>query len=132
VVTWLLDTNICIAWLNGKDAALKKRILSTPVVELAVCSMVKAELHYGARHSQRVAQNLERLAHFLAPFESLAFDDEAAEHYGVIRNQLAKSGQVIGANDLCIAAIAMANDVTLVTRNEREFRRVAGLKVVKW
>jgi tRNA(fMet)-specific endonuclease VapC len=79
-----------------------------------------------------VEQNLERLREFFSPFDSLPFDDDAAERYGVIRAQLRREGNPIGANDMLIAAIALTADVAVVTRNRQEFRRVAGLRVETW
>lgn len=99
---------------------------------MRLCSVVKAELLFGARNSSRVAENLERLDRFFAPLESLVFDDLAAEHYGVLRAWLRREGSPIGANDMLIAAIALANDATLATRNLDEFRRVPGLRVQRW
>jgi tRNA(fMet)-specific endonuclease VapC len=131
-VSVLLDTNVCIAFLAGKDAKLGKRLASTARQEVAVCSVVKAELLYGARASERVAANLERLERFFAPLGSFPFDDDAAATYGMIRAQLRREGRPIGGNDLMIAAIALARDATLVTRNDVEFRRVGGLRVEVW
>jgi tRNA(fMet)-specific endonuclease VapC len=99
----LLDTNICVAYLNGTDAAVKKRLLALSPDEVALCSVVKAELLYGARASGRVEQNLARLDAFFAPFASLSFDDDAADRYGVIRAQLRRDGTPVGANDMMIA-----------------------------
>ena len=100
--------------------------------EVYLCSVVKAELAYGARHSARVAENLELLKRFFGPFISRPFDDRCAEHYGLIRADLSKQGAPIGPNDLLIAATARALDLTLVTNNTREFSRVLGLRVVDW
>lgn len=129
---YLLDTNICIAFLNGTDDAVRDRLTTLPPVEIGLCSVVKAELLYGARKSQQVDRNLGRLATFFAALASLPFDDAAAGHYGMIRAQLEAVGTPIGANDLMIASIALAADARLVTRNTGEFRRVAGLQVVEW
>ena len=128
----LLDTNVCVAFLNGTDNALRDRLLAHAPEELCLCSVVKGELLYGARNSAKVADNLRKLERFFAPFESLPFDDEAAEWYGTIRAQLRRDGAPIGGNDLLIAAIARAKDATLVTRNQSEFRRVPGLRVEVW
>ncbi len=128
----LLDTNICIGLLAGKDRDLRARYLSHSPNDLFVCSVVKGELLFGARHSERVAQNLRRLEQFWAPLGSLAFDDLAASHYAEIRATLKRAGTPIGGNDLQIAAIARANDLMLVTRNQDEFRRVAGLSTEAW
>ena len=81
---------------------------------------------FGARNGQRVDWKLEGFGRLLKPFESLPFDDAAAEHYGLIRNILKKAGTPIGANDLLMASIALD---LVVTRNQREFTRVPGLRV---
>ena len=131
-MSWLLDTNICIALLAQKDAVLRKTYLGHAPSDLLLCSVVKAELIFGARNSDRVELNMKRLEHFWAPLESLSFDDLAASHYGEIRAILKRAGTPIGGNDLQIAAIARANNLTLVTRNQDEFRRVVGLRVEAW
>lgn len=128
----VLDTNVCIAFLNGTDPSVRDRLRMLPPDELALCSIVKAELLYGARRSAHVDENLDKLQRFFEPFASLPFDDEAAARYGLLRAQLSAAGTPIGGNDLLIAATALANDATLVTRNTREFRRVPGLRVESW
>lgn len=99
---------------------------------LHLCSVVKAELLYGARKSQHVASNLARLGSFFAELPSLPFDDQAAEHYGAVRAAVEIEGQPIGPNDLMVAAIAKSADAVVVTRNNSEFRRVVGLVVENW
>jgi len=129
---YLLDTNACIHVLNGTSAPLIARFSEESPATLRVCSVVKAELLYGARKSRWVAKTLGNLERFLAPLQSLAFDDECAHHYGVIRADLARAGTPIGGNDLMIAAIARQHDCTLVTNNVEEFSRVVGLRVEDW
>jgi len=127
---YLLDTNACIAVLNASSPELVARLRAeTPVL---LCSVVKAELLYGARKSRAVARNLTALERFFAPLRSLDFDDGAAEEYGRLRADLEQAGTPIGANDLMIAAIARAHDLTVVTRNVDEFARVVGLRVEDW
>jgi tRNA(fMet)-specific endonuclease VapC len=128
----LLDTSVCIGWLGGRDLGVKRQLSALERDEVAVCSVVKAELLYGARASARVAENLERLETLFALLPSLPFDDEAAAHYGAMRAQLRRAGTPIGGNDMLIASIALAADATLVTRNEKEFRLVPGLRVEVW
>jgi tRNA(fMet)-specific endonuclease VapC len=128
----LLDTNVCVAFLNGSDNAVRERLLAHSPAEVVLCSVVKAELLYGARKSTRVDENLASLTSFFATMESLPFDDGAAAQYGLIRAQLEAIGTPIGANDLFIAATALAAGATLVTRNQREFFRVSGLAVEAW
>jgi len=93
---------------------------------------VKAELHYGALRSKDPAKTSQKVQAFLSRFVSLPFDDAAAKAYGEIRAALAAVGQLIGPNDTLIAAIAISNDVTLVTHNTDEFRRVPSLKLEDW
>jgi tRNA(fMet)-specific endonuclease VapC len=129
---WLLDTNACIRYLNGRAPKLKQRIDSASPNDLLVCSVVKAELYCGAAKSYDPVRSLAKQKTFLSQFSSLVFDDFAAEAYGTIRGDLETKGQPIGPNDLLIAAIAFANRVTLVTGNTREFGRVPGLQIEDW
>ena len=129
---YLLDTNVCIPIINGADAALRKRIRGHSPESITICSVVKAELLYGLRKSSRKAENEQRLRVLFAELTSFPFDDQAAEHYGIVRTILEQSGQIIGGYDMMIAAIALANDLTVATRNAREFERVVSLKIEVW
>lgn len=129
---WLLDTNACIRYLNGRAPKLKVRIDAASAADLLVCSVFKAELYFGAAKSNDPHRTLARQKAFLAPFRSLGFDDSAAEAYGQIRAGLEKKGQPIGPNDLLIAAIALANGITVVTCNTSEFGRIGGLLIDDW
>lgn len=131
-MTWLLDTDVCIEYLRGTDAAIRDRLRALTPTDVTLCSIVKAELLFGAHHSQQVAANLRRLGDFCAPMASLTFDDEAAERYGQLRAQLRREGREIGAHDMMIAAIALVHDTTVATRNDAEFARVPGLRVERW
>jgi len=128
----LLDTNACIALLNDTSASLPEWLRRQPPSDVCVCSVVKAELLFGAHHSARVSENLQLLERFFASFRSFPFDDAAAAHYAAIREDLERRGLPIGGNDLMIAATAAANDATLVTANVGEFSRVVGLRVESW
>jgi len=129
---YLLDTNTCIRFLNGSSANVLKHFQQCSPDEIALCSVVKAELWFGARHSQQVERNLQRLHAFFTPLQSLSFDDRSAEEYGQIRADLSRQGTIIGPNDLFIAAIAKSHDATLVTHNHKEFMRVTGLRLADW
>ncbi len=93
---------------------------------------MKAELLYGVRHSQHVEANLQKVTLFFSPLESLPFDDSCAEIYARIRHDLSMQGCLIGPNDLLIASIALVHDAVLVTHNQKEFCRVAGLRLIDW
>ncbi len=131
-MTYLLDSNTCIRYLNGQSAGVLRRLQSLPPTEVAVCSVVKAELYYGAMKSDNPDQTLAKQRLFLDAFASLPFDDRAAELYGRIRADLSRKGTPIGPYDLMIAAIALAHDAILVTHNVREFGRVEGLRFEDW
>lgn len=129
---YLLDTNVCVVYLNGRSNALRDRLISNPIEDMAVCSVVKAELFYGAMRSNNPTKTLERQQEFLERFVSLPFGDESALLFGQIRARLASAGTPIGAYDLQIAAIALANNLILVTHNTKEFERVDGLQLEDW
>jgi tRNA(fMet)-specific endonuclease VapC len=129
---YLLDTNPCIEMLRHQHAPERDRLAQHDPAEIYLCSVVKAELVYGARKSAQVAKNLALVRAFCAPFVSLPFDDHCAEHYGMIRVDLETIGMKIGANDLFIAAIAKNHDLILVTHNTDEFSRVPGLQLEDW
>ncbi len=129
---FLLDTNVCIHLLNGRHLEIQNKFRSYAPSQILLCSVVKAELHFGARNSTKVEANLSLLNRVFAPLNSLSFNDRAAEEYGVIRADLSHQGKIIGPNDLLIASIAKAFDVVLVTHNTKEFSRITGLRLVDW
>ncbi len=129
---YLLDTNICIYLLNNRHSQIEQHLRDTAPTDIALCSIVKAELLFGARHSQKVEANLQLLNQFFAPLNSLIFDDRCAEEYAVIRADLNNQGKLIGPNDLLIAATARAHDAILVTHNTKEFSRITGLRLEDW
>ena len=100
--------------------------------DYCISSITLAELEVGVYNSARPEQNQLALMTFLARIEVVPFDSEAAREYGIIRADLTRKGNLIGANDLLIAAHAKALDLTLVTNNTREFERVEGLKLENW
>ena len=129
---FLLDTNLCIQLLISRSPRIQEHFLKHSPEEIALCSIVKAELLYGARHSQRVEANLQLLKRFFQPLRSLPFDDRCAGEAGQIRADLASQGSPIGPNDLLIAATARAQDAILVTHNTKQFSRVTNLRLVDW
>ena len=129
---YLLDTNACIKILNSSSAELVERFRLQSPSAIRLCSVVKAELDYGARKSARPADNLRVLSDFFRPLVSLPFDDDCSKKYGVIRSELERMGQSIGPNDLMIASIATTHDLTLVTHNVDEFSRIVGLSWEDW
>jgi len=131
-MSYLLDTNTCIQYLNGRSERIRRQMASRGPEEIVLCSVVNAELFYGALKSVQVERNLERVRRFVRQFASLPFDDPAAEMYGQIRSRLEQAGTPIGPNDLLIAAIAMVQGATLVTHNTGEFERIEELALEDW
>ncbi|HSK74839.1 MAG TPA: type II toxin-antitoxin system VapC family toxin [Thermoanaerobaculia bacterium] len=129
---YLLDTNACIRILNKTSDALLTRLRHNDPSGICVCSVVKAELVYGAWRSSRLEANLETLRVFFAPLTSIPFDDRSAEYCGRIRAGLSRTGTPIGPYDLMIAAIARAHDLVLVTHNTDEFSRIPDLQLEDW
>jgi tRNA(fMet)-specific endonuclease VapC len=129
---YLLDTNACIRYLNGRSLAVVTRVSATPPDRITLCSVVKGEMWFGARRSADPVSNRARQDAFFAQFITLPYDDHAAEHYSILRADLAGQGRLIGPNDMMIAAIALAHSLILVTHNIDEFSRVNGLKLEDW
>ncbi len=130
---YLLDSNACIRLLNKSASSnMARKLAELTPDDIRLCSVVKSELYYGADKSTRRDRNLASLNRFFSQFISLPFDDNAAAIAGQVRAQLDVAGTPIGSNDLLIAAIALSNDLTLVTHNTREFGRINGLKYEDW
>lgn len=133
-MTYLLDTNTCIGWLRNNQPLIVSRIDSHIPDDIVLCSVVVGELLFGVDRSSPLhrTNNLGRVEQLRSLFDSLPFEDSAAEEYGKIRAILTAQGEIIGGNDLMIAAIAKINDCILVTHNVSEFSRVPGLRLEDW
>ena len=130
-MTYLLDTNAVIALMKNQVRVVE-HVHRVGRNELVICAPVEAELWFGANRSSRVEENSRLLQTLLEWLPSLPFSGEAARLCGEIRAGLARKGTPIGPYDIQIAAIALANDCTLVTHNTGEFSRVDGLKLEDW
>jgi tRNA(fMet)-specific endonuclease VapC len=102
---YLLDTNVCVQYLRGRNALVRQRFVNTPVADVLVCSVVLSELYLGALRSARPAENRAKIDAFVQPYRSLPFDDSAAHVHAEIRRDLAALGTPIGPHDLQIAAL---------------------------
>ena len=129
---YLPDTNVWIQYLNPGNNSVKDRMLSVESSAIQFCSVVKAELFFGAEKSNRKSDNHDVLRNLFADVPSLPFDDDAARKYGEIRAELSRVGTPIGPHDLMIAAIAIVHGSILVTHNTREFSRIKDLKLEDW
>ena len=128
----MLDTNICIHAIKRNAPEVVRRLEKTIPEDVAISSVVAAELWTGVMKSRERGRNERALREFLAFVDVLDFPAEAARAYGEIRAELEAKGRSIGAMDLLIAAHAVHERATLVTRNSHEFARVEQLKVESW
>lgn len=129
---YLLDTNTCIQYLNGRSLRVAERVNALGENDACVCSIVVAELFFGAMKSRNPPQTIASQRQFLMLFPSLPFDDQSAQNYAIIRADLQSKGTPIGGNDLLIAAIAMTHNLILISHNLREFQRIADLAIEDW
>ena len=129
---YMLDTDTCSYIMKRSNQAVLKRLQAIPVTDVCMSVITKSELLYGVEVSPRRVQDATALQAFLPHVEVLVFPDDAAAHYAQIRAELKKRGQMIGANDLFIAAHARSLGLRLVTNNTAEFGRVKGLALENW
>lgn len=129
---YLLDTNICIYLRQNRPPGVTSRFQRLQPGDAALSVVTYGELAYGAERSRQRAQALESLARLVSLLPVLPLPEDAGSVYGEVRATLESRGQMIGGNDLWIAAHAKAAGLILVTNNEREFRRVPGLKMQNW
>jgi tRNA(fMet)-specific endonuclease VapC len=129
--TYLLDTNILIAALKGQ-ADVRRRLETMPLATLRLSAIVLGELEFGAEKSAYGERNRARLAQLTQRLPLIGIDAETTRHYARVRALLERQGTPIGANDTWIAAQALAIEATLVTDNEREFRRIPDLRTQNW
>ena len=128
---FLLDTDTCIYALK-QDAVVLKNLLAQSREDVAVSVITEAELRTGAAKSVAAAKTLRLLDNFLRPLTILEFTSSDAASYAQVRAKLERPGTPIGPLDTLIAAQAVARKLVLVSNNEREFGRVAGLRLQNW
>ena len=129
---FLLDTNICIYIRQKKSPAVLARFRQLKEGDAAMSVITFGELLYGVERSEHREKSLAVLNEVSSLIPVLALPEEASGSYGAIRADLERLGKTISNNDLWIAAHAKAAGLILVTNNEKEFRRIAGLRVENW
>lgn len=129
---YMLDTNICIYIIKKKPESILNKLHSNMNDGIAISTITLAELMYGVQASSFPEKNTVALHQFLAIVEILPFDDEAAIEYGEICASLRRLGTPIGTMDMLIAAHARSKGLTIITNNEREFKRVDRLTLENW
>jgi tRNA(fMet)-specific endonuclease VapC len=128
---FLLDTNICIYALKQNQAVLARLLAERPV-DIGLSVITEAELRTGVAKSAAATKNARRLENFLRPLTVVEFSSDDAVAYAVVRAKLEHAGTPIGPLDTLIAAQAVARNLTLVSNNQREFKRIAGLRLENW
>lgn len=127
----LLDTDICIDIIRGRDTALIDRLATAEDAVLAISSITLAELEFGAANSSDPERNHLAVTLFASAFDIVPFDSRHARTCGEIRTYLSRKGMMIGPHDLQIAAQALSEGMMVMTRNMREFSRIPGLIICK-
>ena len=131
MLKYLLDTNIVIYVLKRRPKAVLE-IFNRNAIRMAISSITLSELIYGAEKSPNMDKNLEAIEEFVSHLDVLPYDAKASQHYGQIKAALEKRGEIIGENDIHIAAHAISQGLILVTNNLREFKRVPNLALENW
>jgi tRNA(fMet)-specific endonuclease VapC len=129
---YLIDTDTCIYLRQRRPENVLKQFARLRVGEAAISVVTYGELFYGVEKNAHSSVSFERLTELTAFLSVLPLTFETAKAYGSIRADLERGGRLIGGNDLWIAAHARAEGLTLVTNNQKEFRRVRGLKLQNW
>ena len=129
---YFLDTDICIYIIKNNPPGGRSKFKKHKVGDIGISAITYAELQFGVANSSAIKKNTAAVAHFIRFLPVVPYDMAAALEYGRIYADLKKRGEIIGANDLHIAAHACALNCTLVTNNVREFTRVQDLKVENW
>lgn len=129
---YMLDTNICIYIIKEKPQKVLEKFHSLNIGDICISVITFSELEYGVQKSKYTEKNKIALTSFLSPIEILPFNQKAALKYGKIRANLEKQGKIIGAYDLMIGAHALSENLTLITNNENEFKRISELSIENW
>ena len=131
MLRYLLDTNIVIYVIKSRPLSALQ-LFNEQAGHMAISSITLAELLHGAEKSNAPARSLAVVEDFCTRLEVLSYGPKAAQHYGSIRSALEKRGEIVGVNDLHIAAHARSEGLTLVSNNLRKFERVEALQLTNW
>ena len=130
-MSYLLDTDICIYWLNGREE-IKRKVKEVGENDLNMAIITLGELRYGAYYSERVDRNLKRIDDFLGKIKVIPPNEARMDKFGQIKADLRRQGKLIEDLDMLIASVAIVKDCVLVTNNTNHFKRIAGLKLENW
>ncbi len=132
MIRYLLDTNICIYLIKKQSPTLLEQFRQHVTEDVGISTITLFELEYGAQKSQHRERTQDALGRFFLPLTIIDIDRHAAAEAAIIRADLEKKESPIGPYDLLIAGLARSRDLTLVTNNTKEFRRVDGLRLENW
>ena len=130
-MSYLLDTDMCIYWLNGQQS-VKDKLLAAGWQQIAISVITQAELYYGAYNSSRVAENLKRADDFVKQLPIAPLRKATLKRFGALKAQLRQSGQPLPDFDLLIASVALIENRILVTNNTRHYQRIPDLQSENW
>jgi tRNA(fMet)-specific endonuclease VapC len=132
VISYILDTNTCIYFLNRSSEKIITKMKSLSPSHIKLSAITVAELFFGAEKSKAQKKNWKIVQSFIDNFDLIPFDANCCQNYAKIRALLEKSGSPIGPMDLLIASITLTHNLTLVTNNIKEFKRIKGLSLENW
>lgn len=130
-MSYLLDTDTCIYWLNGRSS-VKDKLLAAGWDQIAISVVTQAELYYGAYNSSRVTENLKRADDFIRQLPIVALHEAVLKQFGALKAELRQSGQLLPDFDLLIGSVAVVEERILVTNNTRHYQRIPDLKLENW
>lgn len=132
MILYMLDTDICSYIIRERPLQVLEHFKQVEMEQLCISVVTYAELIYGVEHSSSKKVNRVVIDDFVQHLTIVPWDEEAAEHYGNIRAYLQTEGKIIGSMDMMIAAHARSRKMTLVTNNDKHFKRVPKLTVENW
>jgi tRNA(fMet)-specific endonuclease VapC len=130
-VSYLLDTDMCIYWLNGQQS-VKEKLLIAGWDQVAISVITQAELYYGAYNSSQITTNLNRVDDFVRQLSIFPLGEMALKRFGELKAHLRQTGQPLPDFDLLIASVALIENRVLVTNNTRHYRRIPNLILENW
>lgn len=128
---YLLDTDTCIYWLNGKKS-VRDKLLEIGFQEVSICVITVSELYFGAYNSSKIKQNLTTAEIFIQNISILPLSNQTLKQFGQLKAQLRKAGTPVADFDLLIASVAITENLTLVTNNTRHYQRIPNLILDNW
>ncbi|MBE9170378.1 type II toxin-antitoxin system VapC family toxin [Pleurocapsales cyanobacterium LEGE 06147] len=128
---YLLDTDICIYWLKGRNE-VREKINQLDQSEIAICSITVSELYFGAYNSSKIEKNLITAETFIQSLPVISLSNETLKKFGQLKAKLRQAGTPVADFDLLIASVAITEDLILVTNNIRHYQRIVGLKLENW